>query len=61
LLLPALLLDSAKSVVFGVEVTCKRPIATKQQWVPSSSTARSIWTPVKNKNKNKNVVKKKIC
>lgn len=40
--LPALLLDPVKSVVFGVEVTCNRPIATKQQWVPSSSTARSI-------------------
>jgi hypothetical protein len=33
--------------VLGVDVTCRRPIATRQQWEawPSSSAPRSICTP----------------
>jgi len=30
---------------FGALVTCNRPMATKQQWLPSSSLPRSICTP----------------
>ena len=41
--------EPTKSEVLGVEVTWRRPIATKQQWDPeweSSSAPRSIGTPL---------------
>ena len=43
----ALLLAPLRSLVLGVDVTCRRPIATRQQWEawPSSSAPRSICTP----------------
>lgn len=44
----AVLFEPVRSLVFGVDVTWRRPMATKQQYdvCISSSGCRSIWTPV---------------